>query len=219
MFTGLIEEIGTVSRVERAGGGLYITISSRVVTQGTATGDSISVDGACQTVTAVSPSSFTVFCSKVSADVTTLGSFGAGRRVNLERAMTPQSRLGGHLVQGHVDARGTVARVTPDAQGTAMEISVPPGLAAYLVARGSIAVDGISLTVVSCTERSFGLYLIPETLARTTLPSRNAGEEVNIETDILAKYVERMLALRGRDSKSPSSDASLRRTLAEEGYL
>jgi riboflavin synthase len=219
VFTGLIEEIGSVSRVERTGNGLYITIASGTVTAGTATGDSISVDGACQTVTAVSSSSFTVFCSRVSADVTTLGSFSAGRRVNLERAMTLQSRLGGHIVQGHVDARGTVARVTPEAQGTALDISVPPGLAACIVSRGSIAVDGISLTVVSCTERSFSLYLIPETLARTTLPSKSAGEEVNIETDVLAKYVERMLALRGRDTKGASDDASLRRTLAEEGYL
>ncbi|TAL31233.1 MAG: riboflavin synthase [Spirochaetes bacterium] len=218
MFTGLIEEIGTVSRVDRAGNGLYIAIAAKTVTDGTVTGDSVSIDGACQTVTAVSGGSFTVFCSKVSAQVTTLGYLSAGARVNLERAMTPQSRLGGHIVQGHVDTRGGIERVSRDAQGLTMEISVPPEFTRYIVAKGSVAVDGISLTVVSCGASSFSLYLIPETLARTTLPGKPAGAQVNVETDILAKYVERMLG--ARDAREGRADEdSLKRALAKGGFM
>jgi riboflavin synthase len=217
VFTGLIEEIGVVKKVEKAGDGTHITVGAALVLEGTRTGDSICIDGACQTVTSVGRADFTVFCSSVTVSLTTLGSFASGRAVNLERAMTPSSRMGGHIVQGHVDAAGTVRGVRKDASGSAVDIALAPELMRYVVPRGSIAVDGVSLTVVSAGKDGFGLYLIPETIGGTTLRDRRAGDRVNIETDVLAKYVERMLEFRA--PSQPVPDDSLRKKLAEEGYL
>jgi riboflavin synthase len=217
MFTGLIEEIGTVKRAERSGEGFLLSVSAAKVVEGTRTGDSINVDGACQTVMSVENDSFRVFCSRVTAEVTTLASFTAGRRVNLERALAVHSRLGGHFVQGHVDGRGAVRNAARDKTGLALSIEAPAGLLRYIVPRGSVAVDGISLTVVSVGRFAFDLYLIPETMAATTLPERRPGDEVNIEVDILAKYVERMLGSGG--GPHAGNDDRLREKLLEEGYL
>ena len=149
MFTGLIEEIGRIARVQRAGDGLNLTIEAVRVLEGTRVGDSICINGACQTVTAIDARTFTVFASAVTAAVTTLGVFAPGRRVNLERAMTPASRFGGHFVQGHVDGRGSVASIEKDRMGMSVSVSAGPELCRYIVEKGSIAVDGVSLTVVS----------------------------------------------------------------------
>ena len=162
----------------------------------------------------MSRDSFTVFVSRVTASVTTLGSFRRGARVNLERALLPGSRLGGHIVQGHVDGTGTVRSAVRDSSGMTFEIGVPAEMARYIAAKGSIAVDGISLTVVSLVSGGFTLYLIPETLENTEISSWTPGCPVNIEVDILSKYIEQHLKHdEGEDERS------LKRTLFEEGFM
>jgi len=217
MFTGLIEEIGRVARVQRAGDGLNLVIEAALVLEGTRTGDSICINGAYQTVTAMDARTFTVFASGVTAAVTTLGGFAPGRRVNLERAMTPASRFGGHFVQGHVDGRGSVASIDRDRMGMGVTVSAGPELRRYIVEKGSIAVDGVSLTVVSLTPAGFTLYIIPGTLNGTVIPEWRAGDSVNIETDILAKYVERMLDARGQGGVTDGG--GLMTKLAEGGFV
>lgn len=217
MFTGLIEEIGSVARVETAGSGLVMAVSAKAVCAGMRVGDSISIDGACQTVTSCTESVFTVFASSVTAGVTTLGSFRPGRRVNLERALTLSSRLGGHIVQGHVDGTATIRAVERDVSGLRITLAVPAGLMRYIAAKGSIAVDGISLTVVSVEDSSVSLYLIPETIGATTFTEKRAGDAVNVETDILAKYVERLLSAGG--SGADDADRRIMGKLFEGGFL
>ncbi len=215
MFTGLIEETGTVKGVTRSGSGLELEVSAVRVLEGTGTGDSICVNGACQTVTGVTEKGFSVFVSDVTASVTTLGGLAPGTRVNLERAMTPDKRFGGHIVQGHVDGTGTLTKLEKDSRGLGVEVALDAAMTRYIVPKGSVAVDGISLTVVSETERGFSLYLIPETLVSTTVQIWKQGDRVNIEVDILAKYVESML--NARDGKR-GDDERLKRKLMEEGY-
>ena len=212
MFTGLIEEIGAVGSVTKSGSGFDISIHCRAVLDGIALGDSISIDGACQTVTSFSKDSFTVFASSVTASVTTLAEKKKGSRVNLERALSASGRLGGHIVQGHVDCKGRVEKVLRDSRGLTLSISASAESMRYIVAKGSVAVNGVSLTVVSENGRLFELYLIPETIQKTTIPDLATGDDVNIETDILAKYVEKSL-------HSSGSDDRLKKKLAENGFL
>jgi riboflavin synthase len=221
MFTGLIEEIGQVAGITRAGSGMYLKIAAACVLEGIRMGDSICINGACQTVTAVDGRFFTVFVSAVTASVATLGSFTPGRRVNLERAMTPGSRFGGHFVQGHVDGRGRIGRIDTDSMGMRVSISVGPEIGKYIVDKGSVTADGVSLTVVSLAEKGFVLYFIPETLANTIVSEWKTGDEVNIETDIIAKYVERMLQIMksGGQSGGTTGDGSFLKKLMEEGFV
>lgn len=214
MFTGLVEEIGTVMEVRRQSDGIIFAVGAEVVLEGTEIGHSIAVHGVCLTVTEIGRKSFSAFASKVTCETTTLGRFTKNKCVHLERAMRLDSRLGGHLVQGHVDGKAVVSSLRRDSGGLEMEISISDDLRRYLVQRGSVAVDGVSLTVVSLNEKSFNLYLIPETLKSTTFASLSPGDEVNIETDILAKYVERMLSNKGQ-----SDDRSLMRKLEEGGFF
>lgn len=219
MFTGLIEEIGVVSGIAGSGTGLVLTIEAGKVLEGARIGDSISINGACQTVTSLTGRTFSVFVSPVTASVTTLGSYRPGTRVNLERAMTPASRLGGHFVQGHVDGTGKVGAVRKDAAGMSADIAVEAGLKKYIVERGSVAVDGISLTVVSVVPSGFSLYLIPQSLSGSTASSWRAGDPVNIEVDILAKYVERMLTVMKGSPDGKADDGKLLKKLMEEGFF
>jgi len=220
MFTGLIEETGTVLNIKNYGDGKIFDIGAYLVLEGTKRGDSISINGACQTVTEISNKSFSVFASKITLDVTTLGSFNSGQKVNLERALTLNTRLGGHIVQGHVDVRGKIKNIKSDANGIEVTVSVVPDYMKYIVAKGSIAVDGISLTVVSTIGNDFTLYLIPETIENTTIKTWKAGSEVNIETDILARYVEQILKFgKGNPSdKNRENDANLMNKLLENGF-
>ncbi|TFH38231.1 MAG: riboflavin synthase [Chrysiogenales bacterium] len=216
MFTGLVEETGKVTEVSGAGEGLSMTIAAVKVLEGTRVGDSINVNGACQTVTAIDGRGFTIFVSPVTASVTTLGSFARGRKVNLERAMSAASRFGGHIVQGHIDGRGRVEKIERDSRGMRVGVAAAENLRRYCAEKGSVAVDGVSLTVVSLTSVGFNLYFIPETLGKTILSEWKAGDEVNIEVDILAKYVERML-LHSREGGTADDDTDLMRKLMEEG--
>ncbi len=197
MFTGIVEELGTVAHLEDQGDAVRLTIDASTVLDDAALGDSISVNGCCLTVATVSTgtttSSFTADVMRETLDKTGIGDLAAGDRVNLERAVTPTTRLGGHIVQGHVDGTGAVRRRTPSAHWEVVEVESPADLLRYLVPKGSITVDGISLTVVDVLPDGFTVSLIPETLARTTLGFRQPGDRVNLEADVIAKHVERLL--------------------------
>jgi len=193
VFTGIIEELGVVEGLEDQGDAVRLTVRGAHVTTDARLGDSIAVNGCCLTVAERGGETFTADVMRETLDKTSLGVLGPGSRVNLERAVTPTTRLGGHIVQGHVDGTASVVRRSPSEHWEVVEISLPSGLGRYVVAKGSITVDGISLTVVDVGDDSFTVSLIPETLARTTLGSKEAGDPVNLEVDVVAKYVERLL--------------------------
>lgn len=196
MFTGIVEEMGEVVAVADQGDAVRLTVAASVVLDGTRPGDSVAVDGCCLTVADRTAGSFTADVMQETLDRTSLAGALPGRRVNLERAATLQTRLGGHLVQGHVDGVGVVVRRSPSTHWDLVEVATPPDLSRYLVEKGSVTVDGISLTLVDAGEESFTVGLIPKTLARTTLGHRQPGDPVNLEVDVLAKHIERLL--RGR---------------------
>ena len=193
MFTGIVEELGTVEAVEDQGDAIRLTIRAATVLEDAGLGDSIAVNGCCLTVAARTEDTWTADVMQETLDKTSLYGVAPGDRVNLERAVTVEKRLGGHIVQGHVDGVGTVVSRTPSEHWEVVEIAMPPALARYLVDKGSITVDGVSLTVVEAGDDRFTVSLIPETLARTTLGFRGTGDRVNLETDVIAKHVERLL--------------------------
>jgi riboflavin synthase len=197
MFTGIVEELGTVAAVEAQSDAVRLTVSATTVLEDSRPGDSISVNGCCLTVAERTHATWTADVMAETLAKTALGSLVAGDRVNLERAATVGSRLGGHLVQGHVDAVGYVVRREPGEHWDVVTVSMPRELAPYLVDKGSITVDGVSLTVVRAGEEEFTVSLIPETLRRTTLGFREPGDSVNLEVDVIGKYVARQLAARG----------------------
>lgn len=193
MFTGLVEEVGRIARVERRPEGAHLFVEASKVTEGTRLGDSISVDGACLTVVHVERRLFAVDCMAETLAATTLGSRRAGDPVNLERAMALGDRLGGHLVLGHVDGVGDIRSVTPRGIAWEVRVAFPESLRPYLAPKGSVAVDGISLTVTTVEDLEFGLGIIPHTLAETTLKDVKPGRRVNLEADVLARYVRQAL--------------------------
>ena len=193
MFTGIIEELGRVRSVEPRGEGARVVIEARTVTEGSNEGDSISVNGVCLTALEVRSDSFAADGSRETLDRSTLGRLRSGSPVNLERAVTPATRLGGHIVQGHVDARGRFLSATDHGGSWTVRIAYPPEMARYLVFKGSISVEGISLTIAGLADDYFEIAVIPKTWQVTNLSHLRAGDEVNLEADIIAKYVERML--------------------------
>jgi riboflavin synthase len=195
MFTGIVEELGTVESMEDQGDAVRLTVRGPLVTSDAGLGDSIAVDGVCLTVAELDGEAFTADVMRETLTRTGLGALAPGAPVNLERAVTAAKRLGGHLVQGHVDDTGTIVSRTPSEHWEIVQIAFPAELAPYLGEKGSVTVDGVSLTVVAVddTTGTFTVSLIPETLARTTLGLRGPGDTVNLEVDVLAKYVERML--------------------------
>jgi len=201
MFTGIIEEKGSVRSIEFDGDNARIVISATVVTEGTNSGDSISVNGVCLTALDITANSFAADVSRETLDRSTLGSLAAGSPVNLERAVTPMTRLGGHIVQGHVDGRGTFMSATQDGDFWTVRIGFPPEFARYLVYKGSVAVEGISLTVASLADDHFDIAVIPKTWELTNFSSLSPGDPINLEADVIAKYVERMLGTRGSEFK------------------
>ncbi|GAA2712263.1 MULTISPECIES: riboflavin synthase [Streptomyces] len=197
MFTGIVEELGEVVAVEKLGDSSRFRLRGPLVTDGAAHGDSIAVNGVCLTVVESADGEFT---ADVMAETLTRSSLGAlvpGSRVNLERPMALGGRLGGHLVQGHVDGTGTITGRVPGEHWEIVRIALPTGLARYVVEKGSITVDGVSLTVVEAGDDYFTVSLIPTTLQLTTLGIKQPGDPVNLEVDVLAKYVERLLGGRG----------------------
>jgi riboflavin synthase len=193
VFTGLVEDLGTVEAVDRNGAdGARVTIASPLAEQ-LREGDSIAVNGVCLTAVGVDPQRFGAFVMGETLRRSSLAGLCAGARVNLELPVQPQSRLGGHIVQGHVDGVGTVAEVRDAGEWRVVRVDADPELLRYVVEKGSITVDGVSLTVSAIDEQSFEISLIPETLERTTLGRVAAGNPVNLEVDVLAKYVEKLV--------------------------
>ena len=196
MFTGIIEELGSVRSIEERGDNARIVIAARVVTEGTSHGDSIAVNGVCLTALDIQPDSFAADVSRETLMRSTLGRLGPGAPVNLERAVTPATRLGGHIVQGHVDARGQFVDVEDHGESWTLRIKYPAEIAKYLVFKGSVAVEGISLTIAALTDEYLEIAIIPKTWEVTNLSQLKPGDDVNIEVDVIGKYVERLLASR-----------------------
>jgi riboflavin synthase len=196
MFTGIIEATARIERVEPKGGGSRLTIATARPLARLTIGESIAVDGACLTVTSLRDRRFTVEVSPETLRRTTLGALAAGDRVNLERSLRVGDRLGGHVVQGHVDGVGTLEAITPDRDWSLYRFRAPAALAPYLVEKGSIAIDGVSLTVFACRGSRFTVALIPHTLAVTTLGACRPGDRVNVEADVLLKHIAAMLRSR-----------------------
>jgi len=199
MFTGIIEERGVVTAIEPSGDGTRLTVRAPLAVSDAQRGDSISVSGVCLTVTEQGPDWFTADVMKQTLDMSSLGGFSVGTEVNLERALAAHTRLGGHIVQGHVDGTGAVLEVRPGAQWRVIRVSLPADLAPLVVDKGSVSLEGVSLTVSAVSaadapEQWFEVSLIPETLDKTTLGALVPGATVNLETDILARHVQRLLA-------------------------
>jgi len=193
MFTGIVEELGRVAAVEERPDGRRFWIAAVSVLEGTAVGDSIAHSGCCLTVVAVADGRFAVEAVPETLRLTTLGDWHEGDGVNLERSLRLEQRLGGHLVQGHVDGVGEVRDVRPEGDGRRVTVVIPPGLRRYVAHKGSLAVDGVSLTVAALTDDGCEIAYIPHTLAVTAAGSYRPGRRVNLEVDLLARYLARLL--------------------------
>jgi riboflavin synthase len=212
MFTGLIEDIGTIVKLERKGAGALLVVSHTVVLDDLKLGDSVAVDGVCLTITDLGSQSFSAEASAETVRRTTLGTKKPHEGVNLERALRLSDRLGGHLVTGHVDEVGTIGSIVPEGSAWKITITVSPKTTRYVVEKGSVTVDGISLTVNEVRDDRFSVNIIPHTAAQTTLTAKGTGEKVNIETDIIGKYLERLV------DRKPQGKLDTQ-FLAEHGFL
>lgn len=216
MFTGLVSAKASVAARRTTPGGAVLTVERPPAYADAALGESIAVSGVCLTVVPpLDPKTLTFDVSPETLARTTLGGLAPGARVNLERALLPTDRLGGHVVAGHVDGTSEVLAVATAGDSWTFTFGLPPALARYAVEKGSIAVDGISLTIAALREGSFDVAVIPHTFAETTLGDRRAGDRVNLEVDLLGKYVERLLAARLGDTDALARDERLRQLLAE----
>ena len=193
MFTGIIEEVGTVKAVKRSGASSFIEVEAKKVLEDVHTGDSIAVNGVCLTVTHFGGGVFRADVMNETLSRSSLGSLTSGSPVNLERAMAANGRFGGHIVSGHIDGTGTVSDIRNDGIAVWYTIDTSPELLRYIVEKGSIAIDGISLTVAKVTETSFSVSIIPHTAAQTILGTKKTGDIVNLENDIIGKYVEKLM--------------------------
>jgi len=192
VFTGLVAALGMVREADRGDDGTRLTVEAGALAAELAEGDSVAVNGVCLTATAIAGGAFSADVMAETLDRSSLGPLRAGDRVNLELALRAADRMGGHMVQGHVDGVGTVARVAEDGFARLVTVAADPALLRYVVEKGSIAVDGVSLTVATVDDAEFTVSLIPETLERTTLGAAEQGDAVNLEVDVLAKYVEKL---------------------------
>lgn len=213
MFTGLIESVGRVTACDRRGAAAVLSVSTTLPLQEIAIGDSVAVNGACLTVTAKREAALSFDVSPESLASTTIGSLRSGQSVNLERALRLGDRMGGHIVTGHIDCIGKLARSSETSGNRGLEFSLPPEHARYLVTKGSVAINGISLTVNTVAAGGFSVNIIPLTQTATTLNTLKTGDEVNIETDIIGKYVERLTA------PWKQGGGLTMKTLAENGFL
>lgn len=210
MFTGIVEEVGRVQSIRREPANAVLTIAASKVLEDVHLGDSIAVCGVCLTVTSFTSSAFTADVMHETLNRSSLGALKPGSPVNLERAMPANGRFGGHIVSGHIDGTGRITRIRPDGNAIWYTVSATPSLLRYIVEKGSIAIDGISLTVAAVTGRDFSVSIIPHTQGQTTLSARRVGDTVNLETDCIGKYVEKLLG---------SPDAGITRAfLARCGY-
>ena len=209
MFTGIIESLGTIAAIRPAGEGKRLAITAGFPLNGTKIGDSIAVNGACLTAVSIAGARFEVDVSPETVDKTCFKHVKTGEQVNIERALRLSDRLDGHLVSGHIDGTGRITYKIRNANAILVGFSIPDALAGYLIPKGSVAVDGISLTVNRCDDHSFEVSIIPHTASITTIGLKNAGDMVNIETDMIGKYVEKFL-IRGKGgSPDKKSDKPL----------
>lgn len=221
MFTGIIEGLGTIASIRSSGQGRRLVVTADYVLENTRIGDSIAVNGACLTAVAVSGKRFEVDVSPETLRTTTLGSAKTAERVNLERALRLSNRIDGHLVAGHVDGVGVITDRQAAGNATVVSIGVDKAISRYLIRKGSVAVDGVSLTVNDCDDTGFSVTIIPYTGQMTTIGFKKIGEQVNIETDMIGKYVEKFLA----DSRTPADGKQRtgsgidKNLLARTGYL
>ena len=193
MFTGIIEELGSIQSLQTRSGGAYLKIAAKIVTENTNEGDSIAVNGVCLTAIDITADSFGANVSQETLNRSTIGDLKTGSKVNLERAVTPETRLGGHIVQGHVDARGKFVGAEKSGDFWTVKIGFPKEIGQYLVYKGSVSVEGISLTVANLGDDIFEIAVIPKTWELTNLSSLKNGDAVNLEADVIAKYVERIM--------------------------
>ena len=198
MFTGIIEELGKVKAIEQQADAVRLTIEGPIAVSDVKRGDSIAVSGTCLTAVEFDSTTFTADVMKETLDRTSLSELNVGDPVNLERAMTAATRFGGHVVQGHVDGVGKIISREPSENWEWLRVSIPADLMKYIVLKGSITIDGVSLTVNEVGDDFIGLSLIPETLALTTLGSKQVGAKVNVEADVMAKHIERLLEARNK---------------------
>lgn len=217
LFTGIIEELGTVQRIDLLKDSASLTIAANIVLNGSQIGDSIAVNGVCLTATAITSKSFTVDMMHETLQKTSLRELKQYSKVNLERALQLQSRLGGHIVSGHVDGVGNIASITPVGIAQVYKILTTPDITAGLLSKGSVAIDGISLTVIDVAENHFTVSLIPHTMKNTTLGFKGIGSVINLETDIIGKYVA-MILNRNKGSGENKKDISLA-FLTENGFI
>lgn len=212
MFTGIIETIGTIQSIHRGARSITLRIVAPDILEGTQVGDSISTNGVCLTVTSIAHGTFTADAMPETMQHTALGNLQSGSRVNLERALRLDSRLGGHIVTGHIDGTGTLAALTRDDNAIRLTVSTTPEITRYIIPKGSVALDGVSLTVTEVSASSFGVSIIPHTQGVTTLTSLRPGDAVNIENDLMAKYIEKFL------TPTPSSQGLTLEKLIENGF-
>jgi len=217
LFTGLIQDIGIVQTVERSRGGTQVTIATRLDLSRIRVGDSVAVDGACLTVLKKADAAFSVEVSEETLRRSTLGRIQTGQAVNLEESLRLSDPLGGHLVSGHVDGTGQILRILPEGNATRYSFGFPAPMSRYLIEKGSVAVDGISLTIADLDDHGFHTVVLPHTARSTTLGRKKVGDRVNLENDLIAKYVEKFMQSReGVLKQKTSIDAAF---LAEHGFL
>ena len=218
MFTGLVAELGTVQRLARQGSSYHLTVGAKKVLTNLKIGDSVAVNGACLTVVRMDEGGFTADVMPETVRLTNIGSLQPGSKVNLERTLRLCDGLDGHIVSGHVEGLGTISEQRPEGIAVVVTIATPPELLKYIIKKGSIAIDGISLTVTEVTDTSFSVSLIPHTAKETTLGFKKVGDSVNLETDILGKYVERMLTW-NKQTQAGKADTLNMQTLLENGFV
>lgn len=218
MFTGLVAELGTVQRLARQGSSYHLTVGAKKVLDNLKIGDSVAVNGACLTVVRMDEGGFTADVMPETVRLTNIGSLQPGSKVNLERTLRLCDGLDGHIVSGHVEGLGTISEQRPEGIAVVVTIATPPELLKYIIKKGSIAIDGISLTVTEVTDTSFSVSLIPHTAKETTLGFKKVGDSVNLETDILGKYVEGMLTW-NKQTQAGKADTLNMQTLLENGFV
>ena len=215
MFTGIIEEIGTVKQLVPGKVSYRLTVSAGKVLEGTQVGDSIATNGICLTVTAIHGNNF----DAETVRRTNFSSLHAGSRVNLERALTPMSRLGGHIVSGHIDGTGTISDMTREDNAVWVTVQTKPDLLKYMIEKGSIAIDGVSLTIAYVDDSCFKVSVIPHTGEETILLKKKPGDTVNLECDLIGKYVEKLLLGKAEEEKQTASGGITEAFLAENGFM
>lgn len=219
MFTGIIEEVGHVQAITRGAKAFTLAVEAHTILEGTQVGDSIATNGVCLTVTSISDHGFTADVMPETVSRTALGQLAPGSPVNLERALTLQSRLGGHLVSGHIDGTGRIIRLVADDNALWLWVECSPELMRYIILKGSIAIQGVSLTVARVEPTAFAISLIPHTQGATTLHTARVGDMVNLENDVIAKYVERLLSPGTASPSAPSAQDDAERIARYRNFM